>query len=155
MKDIITRRELIAHWMKELTPRLLQGNVVPFPFPEEVIAGAFFNAHRYRIRLDGARLTAILEVEDHVEVRAESELRSLWAHLSVGGQNQKPPRVPSWDELGWCKRYFLRDRKAIQVLPPKNEYVNDNEFVLHLYTPLERDPLPDFRHLTTDGVLGL
>lgn len=155
MKDVLTRRELLRHWMDELSPRLLQGNVRLYPFPEELAEGLFFNARRFVVRLDGARLTTILEIEDHVEVRAESELRSLWAHLSVGGQNMKPPRVPSWEELGWCKRYFLRDRKAIQVLPPKAEYVNDNPFVLHLYVPLEADPLPDFRHLTDGGVLGL
>lgn len=155
MKDVDTRRELIAHWMAELSPRLLQGNVRDFPFPEE-IKGLFFNARRWRVQLDDVQLTVILEIEDHIQERAESEpTRSLWAHLSVGGQNARPPRVPHWEELGWCKRYFLRDRKAIQVLPAKAEYVNDNPFVLHLFTPLEQDPLPDFRHRTRDGVVGL
>jgi hypothetical protein len=156
MKDSRTRPEAIERWFQELWPRTLQGNIQVLDF--------FANCARVRVRLDGARLTVILEVEDHIafdvdanEVRA-AKLgvdRSLWAHLSVGGQNCKPPRVPSWEHLGWCKRYFLGDRKAIQVLPPRSEYVNENEFVLHLFVPLELDPLPDFRHRRADGKVAL
>jgi len=145
VKDSYTRRELLRYWIDELVPRTLQGNVY--------VSERFFNAMRAMVRLDGVRLTVILEVEDHV--LALGQPGSLWAHLSVGAQNAKPKRVPTWEELGWCKRYFLGDRKAIQVLPPRAEYVNDNPHVLHLFVALERDPLPDFRHRTLEGVLGL
>lgn len=95
----------------------------------------FTNAKRCSVRLDGELLTIILEVEC-----IDGEL---WAHLSMS--NIRAKRVPSWKELRWCKEYFLGDRKAVQVLPPRAEYVNINPHVLHLYACLERDPLPDFR----------
>jgi hypothetical protein len=36
-------------------------------------------------------------------------------------------------------------RKAVMVLPAEEEHVNIHPFCLHLYSPLDRDPLPDFR----------
>lgn len=142
MKTLELRREAIEMWFEQLRPKLLQGNVRQMDL--------FANAGRWAVRLDGARLTAILEVELH----AQGEGHTLWAHLSVGNVTGK--RVPTWEELGWCKRYFLADRKAIQVLPPAAEYVNENAYVLHLFVPLDADPLPDFRHRrSSDGVVSL
>jgi hypothetical protein len=97
------------------------------------------NAKRGFVRLDGARLCFILEVEC-VDGK-------LWAHLSVSLVD----RLPSWKELRWCKEYFLGDRRAIQVLPPRAEYVNLHPFVLHLYAPLEHEPIPDFRGIDSAG----
>jgi hypothetical protein len=86
----------------------------------------------YRVR-GNAGLTAIIEVELHDG--------QLWLHLSVSARL----RVPSWDELRWCKDVFMGDVKAITVFPKKAEYVNDHPRTLHLFAPLEQDPLPDFR----------
>lgn len=41
------------------------------------------------------------------------------------------------------------------MLPKKAEYVNLNPYVLHLYSPLESDPLPDFRGIDSLGNLGI
>ncbi len=136
MKDWHARHEDIARAMADLAPRTLQPNVRR--------TGDFINAAHYTVRLAGCVLTAILECEC-----VDDEL---WGHLSTCCQKPKP-RVPSWDELRWCKEYFLGDRKAIQVLPPRAEYVNVHAHVLHLYAPLERDPLPDFRGADPKGVL--
>lgn len=125
MKDWGARHADIGRWMDELKPRLLQGNVR--------VLGDYTNACQYAVRLDGVLLVAIVEVECHDG--------ALWGHLSVSAQK----RVPSWEELRWCKEYFLGDRKAVMVLPPRAEYVNVHPHVLHLFAPLERDPLPDFR----------
>lgn len=65
-----------------------------------------------------------------------------WIHLSVSHRG----RVPTWDEVRWCKEVFLGDREAYAVLPPKARYANIHPRTLHLFTLL--DPkiaaLPDF-----------
>lgn len=141
MKDWHARGSDIELAMNQLAPRLL-------PVTCRVMDD-YVNAKRYALRLDDALLTVILEVEAIVS----AETPELWAHLSVGAATQK--RVPTWKELRWCKDFFLGDRKAIQVLPVKAEYVNINPYVLHLYSPLERDPLPDFRGVDSRGTLGI
>lgn len=91
----------------------------------------------YRVRVSGATLHVIIEPELHED--------ELWAHLSVSA-HLPHKRVPTWDELRWCKDVFIGpDRKALTVFPPRAEYVNHHEHTLHLFCPLERDPLPDFR----------
>lgn len=100
----------------------------------------------YTFRLNGVRLRAIVEVEVHED--------ELWAHLSVSAQS--PPRIPSWVELRWAKEHFLGDRRAVQILPPRAEYVNMHPHVLNLFAPLERNPLPDFRVFEpTTGMLAI
>lgn len=66
----------------------------------------------------------------------------LWLHLSTAF----PDRLPSWAELVAVKEWLAgADRPAYQVIPPRATYVNLNEHVLHLWTPLDGDPpLPEF-----------
>jgi hypothetical protein len=65
-----------------------------------------------------------------------------WMHVSCS----RPNRLPSWEELRLVKDTFIgRDRKALQVLPPQAEYVNIHPHVLHLWSCLDGDGLPDFR----------
>ena len=72
----------------------------------------------------------------------------LWLHVSLS----RPNRVPSYDDLVYVKRHWIGDdRKAIMVLPSKDEHVNLHPYVLHLFTCIDGDPLPDFR--TKDGIL--
>lgn len=143
MKDWGARHDDIERALADLAPRVLQSNVR--------VVDEYVNACRYLVRLDGARLSVILEVECHPAPGLDAP--ELWAHLSVGGGFVK--RLPSWTELRWCKQYFIGDRKAVQVLPPRAEYVNENPHVLNLYAPLERDPLPDFRGVDSRGVVGI
>jgi hypothetical protein len=133
MKQQDRRHADVERAFAEAWPRIIRGNVR--------LIDEYPNAKRCYVRLDGALLTAILEAECIDE--------ELWLHLSVAGQ--KPARIPTWEELLWCKEHFLGDRKAIQVLPPRAEYINMDARVLHLYAPLESDPLPDFRMLSGDG----
>ena len=65
-----------------------------------------------------------------------------WLHLSVSHRN----RVPTWQELAWCKQVFLGDREAYQVLPPRARYVNIHPTVLHVFALLDESDaaLPDF-----------
>ena len=67
-----------------------------------------------------------------------------WLHLSVSHRE----RVPDWDELKAVKSEFMGDRAhAVQVFPPKDQWVNDHPYCLHLWHCLDGEPLPDFRHI--------
>lgn len=68
---------------------------------------------------------------------------SRWMHLSLS----RSDRLPSWEELRDAKNELLgRHVRAIQVLPPGDEYVNIHPNVLHLWVCLDGDAVPDFRH---------
>lgn len=131
------RRPDVERAMADIWPRVEHGNVRT--------VDDYPNAKRAVVRLRDVKLTVILEVEVVDD--------QLWAHLSVGGGAVR--RVPSWEELGWCKTYFLGDRRAIQVLPPAAEYINLHPHVLHLYAPLGHNPIPDFRGVDETGRLGI
>jgi hypothetical protein len=91
------------------------------------------------VYLSTSGLRVIAEVEF---VRNELQEYSLWLHVSFSRRD----RVPSYEELTHVKRVFVGDDlKAIMVLPAKAEHYNHHEHCLHLYAPLGRDPLPDFR----------
>lgn len=65
-----------------------------------------------------------------------------WLHVSAS----RPNRIPSWEDMRAVKDIFVgTTRKAVQVFPRVDEYVNDNPNVLHLWCCLDGDPLPDFR----------
>ena len=69
-----------------------------------------------------------------------------WVHLSVSRKNS----IPTWGELVDVKEIFLgKNAVAIQVLPPRSEWVNVHPFCLHLYQCLDDRPVPDFRKLGT------
>ncbi|PSB52046.1 hypothetical protein C7B67_08540 [filamentous cyanobacterium Phorm 6] len=69
-----------------------------------------------------------------------------WVHLSLSRKKS----VPTWIDLVKVKEIFLgADALAIQVLPPRSEWVNVHEFCLHLYHCLDQRPIPDFRKLGT------
>lgn len=112
----------------------LAATIAPHPLVR--VVDSYANAGRYVFRLAGVKLLAILEVEHHDDGRH-------WAHLSVSAHT--PRRLPSWKELRWAKEHFLGDRRAIQVLPPRAEYINITANVLNLYACLDCEPLPDFR----------
>jgi hypothetical protein len=65
----------------------------------------------------------------------------MWIHVSVSRQN----RIPPWADIRKVKDIFIgRDQKAIMVIPSESEYVNCHPYCMHLFSNLERDPLPDF-----------
>jgi len=87
---------------------------------------------KYLHRLNG--LTAI------VSGTVEEDGRR-WLHLSIA----HPLGLPSWESLRHAKELFLgRDSRAVQVLPPADEYVNIHQNCLHLWCCIDGDPLPDF-----------
>lgn len=55
-----------------------------------------------------------------------------WDHVSVAPFRRG--YVPTWDDMAWLKDLFFReDEAAIQVHPPKAEYVNNLSNCLHLW----------------------
>lgn len=68
----------------------------------------------------------------------------IWLHFSIS-RTQVTEVLPSWDQLVRAKEALLgADTKAIQVLPPRKQWVNIHPGVLHLWVCLDADPLPDF-----------
>lgn len=64
-----------------------------------------------------------------------------WMHVSAAYWN----KLPSYADMKDVHRIFIGNRKAIQVFAPPDEHVNINPNVLHLWSCLDDDPLPDFR----------
>lgn len=55
-----------------------------------------------------------------------------WDHVSVS----TPHRCPSWNEMCAIKDLFFDpEEHVIQYHPPKSMYVNDHDFVLHMWRP--------------------
>ena len=61
-------------------------------------------------------------------------------HLSISNAQKKI--LPDWSVMCWAKRTFWDDEAwAVQYFPPKSEHINDCEWCLHLWQPLN-DALP-------------
>jgi hypothetical protein len=102
-------------------------NVLPAPWSE---GQGFMNARWYK----GRGLAVCVEVE--------CVDGSLWIHISLSRGHE----MPDYADLTHVKRTFLGPhRKAIMVLPAEREHYNLHPYCLHLYSPIDSDPLPDFR----------
>lgn len=66
-----------------------------------------------------------------------------WEHVSVSIPNEK--RTPTWEEMCWLKDLFWdKDDCVVQYHPPEKEYVNNHNYVLHLWRPrFQQIPMPD------------
>lgn len=70
-----------------------------------------------------------------------------WLHVSVAHQK----RLPTWEELRMVKDLFIgKDKKAFQILPSEDNYVNIHPYCLHLFCCLDDDGLPEFSGFRTD-----
>ena len=68
-----------------------------------------------------------------------------WRHISIAHQE----RMPKYEELVIAKREFAgSDERGYLIFPPEKDHVNIHEFALHLFCPIEHDPLPDLTHGT-------
>jgi hypothetical protein len=64
-----------------------------------------------------------------------------WIHLSTAF----PTRQPTWDELVQLKEWILgRETKAIQIIPPRTQHVFIHPYIMHLFSCVDEDRLPDF-----------
>ena len=93
--------------------------------------GDFWNC-RWLQSTDGLRICFEVEYVD----------TSLWIHVSFSRRE----RDPNYFDMTRVKELFIgADRKAIMVLPAQAEHYNFAKHCLHFYSPLDSDPLPDFR----------
>lgn len=59
-----------------------------------------------------------------------------WEHVSVS----LPDGVPSWEIMCQIKALFWRDDElVVQYHPPKAEYVNHEQYCLHLWRPINAE----------------
>lgn len=72
-----------------------------------------------------------------------------WEHVSARavkqlGSKQFKNYTPTWDEMCFLKSLFWGDEDCVvQYHPPKSDYVNVHENVLHLYRPTAVEiPMP-------------
>lgn len=69
-----------------------------------------------------------------------------WRHVSVSAAD----RLPTWDEMVAVKEIFIGTQEtALQLFPPRKEWVNEHPHVLHLWHCLDGRPVPDFRRQGT------
>lgn len=63
-----------------------------------------------------------------------------WDHVSVSVRN----RPPNWQEMSFVKDLFwTEDECAMQLHPPRSEYVNNHPHCLHMWRPLRSSiPMP-------------
>jgi hypothetical protein len=68
-----------------------------------------------------------------------------WEHVSVHKADNKKTFTPSWDDMCHIKDAFWDPEDCVvQYHPPKSQYVNCHENVLHLWRKIGFEfPLPD------------
>jgi hypothetical protein len=65
-----------------------------------------------------------------------------WLHVSISRKNRE---LPTWPAMCEVKDLFIGpERTALQVHPPRANYVNIHEACLHLWHCLDGDVTPDF-----------
>lgn len=70
-----------------------------------------------------------------------------WDHVSVSvldtESQMHPDRCPTWEEMVFVKNVFWdKEEEVIQFHPRQSEYVNNHEFVLHLWRPNDGREIP-------------
>lgn len=65
-----------------------------------------------------------------------------WEHISVSIKNVD--RCPKWSEMCEIKSMFFEDDEVVMQLHPKrSEYVNNHNYCLHLWKPINQEiPTP-------------
>ena len=57
-----------------------------------------------------------------------------WEHLGVSFKN----KIPSWECMQEMKElFFTDDEECFQIHPKADNYVNNNEYTLHIWRPIE------------------
>lgn len=60
-----------------------------------------------------------------------------WEHVSVQPDNENI--TPSWEDMCQLKNIFFEEEEcALQIHPPKSQYVNIAENCLHLWRPTDK-----------------
>ena len=82
--------------------------------------------------LDGNNGAFLVRLAPGQEVRVIDSDAFGWQHVSVSRRD----RCPTWDEMCQVKAIFWGDEDCVvQYHPPKEDYVNNHQFCLHLWMP--------------------
>ena len=85
---------------------------------------------------DGGAFTMFNDAGETLRIIASSG--DGWDHISVSLAR----RCPTWAELELVKRTFFHDDEtAMQLHVPPADHINNHEFCLHLWRPLDQ-PIP-------------
>jgi hypothetical protein len=81
-------------------------------------------------------------VLDGVSIYVQASEGLGWEHVSVSTNKN---RCPSWGEMCFIKNYFWdEDDCVIQFHPPKSQYVNNHNYCLHMWKPIDKAfPMPE------------
>jgi hypothetical protein len=106
-----------------------EGEIEELPIP----------AHVERLLEPGTRRFRVGEctvlISQHPEADPEPKLRGKW-HLSISHVE----RDPTWDEIATARYALVPDHcLMVQVLPPREEYLNMHEHCFHLWE-IDADP---------------
>ncbi len=84
----------------------------------------------FKIKLEGSNLTFTVVASNG----------GGWEHVSVSTEY----RCPRWNEMCRIKDLFFNENETVmQLHPPKEEYINNHEYCLHLWRPSnEKIPMP-------------
>jgi len=67
-----------------------------------------------------------------------------WEHVSVSIMSDQGPIMPDWEAMCYVKDLFWDETDVVmQLHPAKKNYVNNHNFVLHLWRPMDTEiPTP-------------
>lgn len=67
-----------------------------------------------------------------------------WEHVSVSPVNKNRKTCPTWEEMCEIKDTFFKpDECVVEYHPAKRNYVNNHEYCLHLWRPIDgKFPMP-------------
>lgn len=97
----------------------------------------------YRSRLG---LLVLLSVQVEVDGKR-------WIHASMSRRN----RLPDYNDMVRVKDTFIGvDRTAVQIFPSRDRHINIHPNCLHLWSCLDAEVMPDFRHRDPlTGAIGI
>lgn len=104
------------------------------PLPEtvergRVIAGPLASRKEY-----GANGAFFLDTPEGVRMQVIVSNGGGWDHVSVCPRNRK--RTPTWEEMHYIKTLFFEpEETVIQYHPAQSRYINNHDYVLHLWKP--------------------
>ena len=131
--DLPSPEEVEERFKKALVdPAIVRGVMTRIPPVWTLLTSNDMGAY-FRL----GRLQAAVSVQKYDDLK-------IWLHVSCCKKN--PWQLPRWKELKRVKVDFIGvDRWAYQVFPSDKDYVNQNPYVLHMFSLLEGEPaLPDF-----------
>lgn len=94
--------------------------------------GSFAAGEVFSRSTDGLKVLVSLDITPSQGV--------MWLHVSASHKD----RTPTWDDMCDVKRNFIgEDKYAVQMHPPRDEYLNRATTVLHLWHNVLGKTVPD------------